>query len=253
MAFAYIRQLSGAALLMAATLHAETQVEQARASLEKWVETRQLVSKTRTDWQSDKELLEQQVALFERELKGVEEAMGKVDTSTAQVRKEREQSEAAIKLANDALGKAKGFASDFEAQIQKLVPRLPAPLQETLKPILNRLPADAANTKMAATERAQVIVGILNEVDKFNNAVTLFSEKQKNPKGEEIAVQTVHVGLGAGYFVNDAGDFAGVGTPGARGWEWSPKPEIAAAVKDVIKIYRNEGGARFVALPVSLK
>ena len=96
-------------------------------------------------------------------------------------------------------------------------------------------------------------VGILNELDKFNNAVTIFNEKRRNGKGEEVAVQCVYVGLGAGYFVNDAGDFAGVGSPGADGWKWAPTPEVASQVKEVIRIYRNEHPAAFVSLPVTIQ
>jgi hypothetical protein len=61
------------------------------------------------------------------------------------------------------------------------------------------------------------------------------------------------VGLGAGYFVNDAGDFAGIGSPGANGWEWTPKPEVASQVKEAIRIYRNEHPAALVSLPVTIK
>lgn len=231
---------------------AEAGLDEAKSTIEKWVETRQLISRTRADWQSDKDLLEQQIALFERELKSVDESMGKVDTSSAQVGKEKAEAEESIAAAVKALDAAKGFAGNLEAQIKSLVPKLPEPLQESLKPLLNRLPADAS-TKMAATERAQIVVGILNEVDKFQNSVSVFSEKRKNAASEEIAVQVVYVGLGAAYFVNNASDFAGVGAPGAKGWEWTPKPEIAGAVTDVVKIYRSEGGARFVALPVAIK
>jgi hypothetical protein len=127
------------------------------------------------------------------------------------------------------------------------------PLQDILKPSINRIPADAANTKAMATERIQVIVGILNELDKFNNAISVFSEKRKSDKGDEIACETLYVGLGTAYFVNDGGDFAGTGTPGPNGWVWTPKPEIASSVKEVVRIYRTEKPARFVPLPAVIR
>jgi len=230
-----------------------TSLNDTRSTLEKWVETRQLISKTRSDWQSDKEMLEQSIQLFERELKGVEEQMTKLSTNSSQADKERTQADAQLKAATESLDQAKQFAMGFEGQINKLAPQLPKPLQEILKPLLARLPNDAANTKMLATERAQAIVGILNELDKFNNAVTIFSEKRKNDKGEEVAVETVYVGLGAAYFVSDAGDFAGTGTPGATGWDWTVKPELASAVKEVLRTYRNERPPRFISLPATIK
>jgi septal ring factor EnvC (AmiA/AmiB activator) len=228
-------------------------LNRARSSLEQWVETRQLISKTRSDWQTDKESLEQTVQLYERELKSIEEQMSKVSTNDTQVDKERGQAEASLKTSNEGLDRAREFAATFEGKVSKVVPQLPAPLQETLKPLLARLPADPANTKMAVTERVQVLVGILNEMDKFNNAVNLFSEKRKNDQGEEVAVETVYVGLGAAYFVNDADNFAGLGTPGPNGWEWTTKAELASAVREVVRIYRNERAARFVALPATIR
>ena len=240
-------------LLPVLAIGAESPVSDARATLEKWVETRQLISKTKSDWQSDKESLEQTVALYERELKGIDDQMSKVSTNNTQVEKEMQGATVLQKQSNEALANGRQFATEFEARIQKFAPQLPVPLQDIIKPLLARLPADPANTKMLAAERVQVLVGILNELDKFNNAVNVFNEKRKNPKGEEVAVQTVYVGLGAAYFVNEAGDFAGTGAPGANGWEWGVKNEIAPSVKEVVKIYRNEGTARFVTLPANIR
>ena len=35
--------------------------------------------------------------------------------------------------------------------------------------------------------------------------------------------------------------------------EWTTKPELASPVREVIRIYRNEHSARFIALPVAIK
>jgi septal ring factor EnvC (AmiA/AmiB activator) len=242
-----------AAVFLAAPARAETPLQETRSTLEKWVETRQLISKTRSDWQADKELLEQTVALYERESRSLDEQRSKVSTNSTQVAREMAEAEALKTASLNALDDTRRFAAEFEARLKSAAGKLPAPLQEILKPLLTRMPADPANTKMLAAERLQVIVGILNELDKFNNAVNVFSEKRKNSQGEEVSVQTLYVGLGAAYFVNDTADFAGVGAPGPSGWEWTVQPGIASAVQDAVKIYRNERTVRFVALPVTLK
>ncbi|HXJ56712.1 MAG TPA: DUF3450 family protein [Verrucomicrobiae bacterium] len=253
MTFLRLRLLLFAGMAWAVSVGAETPLVEARSVLQTWVETRQSIAKTRSDWQSDKEMLEQTIQLFERELKGVEEQMSKLGTNSTQVEKERVQAETSLAASNQSLDQAKQFATDFEGKIIKLVPQLPAPLQEILKPMLARMPTNAASTKTLTTDRIQVLVLISNELDKFNNAVTIFNEKRKNVKGEEVAVETVYIGLGAAYFVNDAGDFAGMGAPGQNGWEWSTKPELATPVREVVRIYRNEHPARFVSLPVNIK
>jgi hypothetical protein len=106
---------------------------------------------------------------------------------------------------------------------------------------------------MLASERAQVLIGVLNEIDKFNNAVSIFNEKLKDQKGVEVAVQTVYLGLGGSYFANESGDFAGTGTAGQNGWEWKIRPELGSSIRDVIRIYRNEKPARFIPLPVAIR
>jgi septal ring factor EnvC (AmiA/AmiB activator) len=245
--------VAGIGFVAQAAESSSSPLAQTRSTLEQWVQTRQLISQTRADWQADKETLEQTVALYERELKAIEDQMSKVATNNTQVAKEMSEAEALQKTSNETLGDAKQFATEFEAKAKQLVPQLPGPLQDILKPLLARLPADPNNTKMLAAERMQVLVGVLNELDKFNNAVNLFSERRKNDKGEEVSVQTVYIGLGAAYFVNEAGDFAGTGTADKNGWEWTTKLEIAPTVQEVVKIYRNERAARFVTLPAAVR
>jgi hypothetical protein len=240
-------------LLVSAASAAETALTDARAALEKWVETRQQVSRVRSDWQADKETIQQTIYLFERELKNVADQMSKVSTNSVQVDKERAEAEALQKSSRESLERTREFVAGFETEITGLVPRLPVPLQDILKPLLSRLPTDAAKTKMSVAERAQVVTGILNELDKFNNGVAIFSEKRKNDKGEELAVETVYIGLGAAYFVSDAGDFAGMGTAGPSGWEWTTKAELGDPVREIIRIYKNERAARFVPLPVIVR
>jgi len=238
---------------LAVNTFAEDALTESRSTIEKWVETRQLISKTRSDWQTDNDTLEQTVALYERELKSIDEQMAKVSTNNTQVTKEMAEAETLKKSSNEARDRAAQFATEFEGKLKKLVPQMPAPLQDIVKKDMSRVPADATNTKMLAAERVQVCVAVLNELDKFNNAVNVFNEKRKNDKGEEVAVQTLYVGLGAAYFVNDTADFAGTGAPGANGWEWSNKPELAPKVQEAVKIYRNEKTAHFLTLPVAIK
>lgn len=226
-------------------------MSQTRSTLEKWVEARQLISKARSDWQTEKETLEQTVQLYEREVKSLDEQLSKVSTNSVQVQKEQAEAEGQQKSAGEALDRARTVAAGLEQELIKQVPQLPAPLQEILRPLLARIPADS-KTKATAAERMQVVVGILNELDKFNNAVSVFSERRKNPKGEDIAVETLYVGLGAAYFVNETGDFAGVGVPGPKAWEWSAKPALAAPIREAIRIYRNERPAKFIGLPAAI-
>lgn len=241
--------LSGSAPLPAA----DSPLAAARSGIEQWVQTRQLVSRTRSDWESEKEMLLQTKALFERELAGLTDQFSRVSTNSTQVDRERLAAEKDLKESNEFLEHARQLVASLEAKVRSVTALLPAPLTESMQPLLARLPEDAATTRMGVTERVQTVVSLLNEIDKFNGAVTLFSEKRKNEKGEEVAVETVYVGLGAAYFVNQTGDFAGAGRPGAKGWEWSIEPALAERVREVVRIYRGERTAHFVLFPVTIQ
>src|ERR1041385_3391051 len=115
--------ITGSVLMALAAFGDQARLSETRGTLEKWVETRQLVSKTRGDWQTDKETIEQTIALFERELKGVEEQMAKLNTNSSQVEKERVQTEVAIKSAKESLEPSEKFAAEFETQLTKFVPQ----------------------------------------------------------------------------------------------------------------------------------
>lgn len=232
---------------------AESPLNAARDSLTQWVQTQQLISRTRTEWEADREMLQQSKALFERELKSVQDEMAKQSTNSGVADAERLKLDAELKRSNEALDAARAQVATMETALRQLLPLLPEPVLAGAQQLLNRLPADPANTKAGVTERVQTVVSLLNEVDKFNNAVTVFTEKRKNAQGEEVSVETVYAGLGAAYFVNESGNFAGYGQAGDQGWVWTVDSALAPEVRELIRIYRNERTARFVPLPAAIR
>ena len=194
--------LAGLAALSSAHVRAEAPVAETRSTLEKWVETRQLISKTRSDWQTDKETLDQTIQLYERELKSIDEQLSKVSTNSTQVDKERETALTEQRELNEALDKVNTLVVGLEKKIVQLAPSFPPPLTEKIQSLLKRIPADPATSRSSGLERLQNVVGIINEVDKFNAAVTVVSEVQKDPSGAEVQVETMYVGLGQAYFVD---------------------------------------------------
>lgn len=232
---------------------AEDTLTDTRSTIEKWVETRQLISQTRADWQTDKETLDQTVALYERELKSLDDQMSNVSTNSAQVDKERSLAETQQKELNAASDKVKELVGGLEKRVKELAPSFPPPLADKVASLLKRIPEDPSSTRASALERMQNVVGIINEVDKFNAAVTVVSEIQKDPSGAEVQVETMYVGLAQAYFVDKAGDYAGIGVPEKTGWKWTPNNQLAGKIQKSIAMYKNAAPADFVSLPVEIK
>lgn len=231
----------------------EASIEAVRANLEKWVETRQLTSRLQADWRSEKEMLEQTAALYEKEVSDLNDQLTKAQTSTSQVDKERAELEAEKKELDDANTRVAEWATQCEGQIRQLAPAFPPPLATKLEPLLKRLPDDPSKTRLSPVERMQNLVGLLNEVDKFNGSIAVESELQKRPSGDEIQVQTLYLGLGQAYFVDKTGGFAGVGLPTLKGWEWKEQPGLGADILRAIAVYENTQPPAFVDLPMTVK
>jgi septal ring factor EnvC (AmiA/AmiB activator) len=230
-----------------------TRLEEVRTNIDKWVETRQLLAKTRSEWASEQETLRQSISLIEKEIKLIDERI----TQTRETASQADRDRLVLNEENERLSQAattvQKVLADLEQQTTNLAAGLPLPLQERIMPLLKRIPNQPSQTRLSISERMQSIVGVLSEVDKFNNAVSLFTELRKNSAGAEIQVKTLYVGLGVAFFADKNGDYGGVGVPGPTAWEWTPKPEFASDIARAIAIYENTETAQFVKLPVTVK
>ncbi|MCF7764533.1 MAG: DUF3450 domain-containing protein [Verrucomicrobia bacterium] len=249
----WICWLSLAAIVGMPLQAAETRLSEVRTALEKWVETRQLIGKTESDWKVNGETLRQTIQLLEQERASIREQMTTVSTNSVTVAKERVEAEISKKELTLGLDSVRELVSGFEARLRELSAAFPPPLLERIQPVLQRIPADSAQTKLSASERVQTVVTLLNEIDKFNGAITVASQVQKNPSGAEVQVDTLYLGLGQAYFVDKSGDYAGVGIPTVRGWDWEARPGLASKINQALAIYRNTRPAEFLSLPAQIR
>ena len=234
-------------------VYGQGEVSAVRTALDKWVETRQLISREKRDWAEQKEAIEQTSALYQREIERLNGEIEEAKESNSQVTKEMAEQDAeniTLKAAGEV---SESLITETESKLKALVAKLPIPLQDKIDPFVRRIPEDPEETKTPLAQRMQSIIGILNEVEKFNGSVSVFSEIRKNPSGADVSVKTLYLGLGQAYFVDTEGTFAGVGTPSASGWNWVEKTAQATAIADAIAVYENAKPAAFVNLPVSVK
>ena len=143
---------------------------------------------------------------------------------------------------------------NMEAKIRELVASFPKTLNDRIEQLVKRMPSaeKARTTRAALGERVQNIVGILQEVEKFNKQITVVTELKSLESGEMAQVKTVYIGLGQGYFVDDNAQYAGVIRPSPDGWQEEVRNDLASEIRDVVRIYENEKLAEFVPLPVEI-
>lgn len=244
------------ALLSAAPMPAEDEavdVDGARALVQKYVETRRLISREKSEWALGKELLLDRIGIVERE---IESLRAKIEEADAQI-VDADAKRAEMVAENDRLKAAtveyERAAAELEGKTRRLLPRLPPPLLERLSPLSQRLPADSEETDALLTDRYANVLGILDAVDKWNRDVTLTSEVRDLGEGTLAEVKALYVGIGAAFYTTADGTAAGSGSSSEDGWSWTRLDEAAPAIARAIAILNNEQMAGFVQLPIVIQ
>ena len=235
-----------------ATAPASATLEETRLVMGKWIETQQIVSKERNDWQQGKEILGGRLELVKKEIASLEEklAQTEVDIAKNSAKKDELQAESAqLETASAQLTEA---VTRLESDVQKLFKSLPAPLQIKLSPLQQRIPDDSATTKVSVAERFQNVLVILGGVNGANNEITINYEVHTLADGKPSEVKAIYVGLAQAYYVSASGE-AGIGRPANEGWTWEPSKAIANDILKVLEIQQGKHSPAFVPLPVKLQ
>ena len=245
-----------AGLLLGPAAIAETDrrpdLEGTRALLAKWVETRQVISREERDWQLGKEVLEERISILKRQIESLDGKIAAAKSDLGDVaRSERElsQKERSLNRASAILAKR---VEGLERSTRVLLGRLPDPLREKLSPLSQRLPTGGAAQQVSLAERYQNVIGILNEVNKFQRNVNLVNEVRDLPSGKTAEVQTVYLGLGQAWYVTRYGIHAGIGRSGPEGWVWTAADDVAPQVTELVEILENRAVPAYVAVPTTM-
>lgn len=268
LALALAAALAAAALFLLSTgaLKAETEagpgaqtrpaeaptLEKTRLVMDKWIQTQQIISKERKEWQQTKDVLQGRIDLVEKEIASLEEKIKAAQASVAEANKKREELDKENDQLKAVAAQLATGVTGMEGEVRRLGKALPDPVKTKLEPLYKRIPDDPAKTRAAVAERFQNVLGILNEVNKANNEIAVNYEVHKLASGTTAEVQAIYVGLAQAYYVSAAGE-AGICQPTLEGWKWEPAKTIARDVLTVLEILQGKQTAAFVPLPVKIQ
>jgi len=240
--------------------HVREKVDETRSVMVTWYEINDKLSKESSAWRGEKQTLEDLIEIRRTELETVRqrtaEARARTATATAKKREleaRRDELVAAAAVLRDSV-------AAFENRTRALLTRLPEPIVEKVRSISQSLPdpSDTSEDAEAAKRRTLssriiTVLGILNEVNRFQREITVVPERRTLPSGINAQVTAMYLGIGQGYFVTVQGDAAAVGTSTDMGWVWIPVDESAADIAKAIAIAQNDAPAAFVPLPVRIR
>jgi hypothetical protein len=224
-----------------------------RATLEKWVEAKQLMSKEREDWRVGQMIMGDRKDLLARETRDLNEKadadnkeIGEIDDKLAEMTATRD----GLKEATEGLSES---VADVERRVLDLLATSPTPIRDRVQPLSQRIPKTPNETKLSLSERFQNVIGILNELNKYSREITEASEVRDLADGANAEVTVLYLGLAQAYFCNTKGGVAGVGRPGPDGWVWEQQDDLVEPVAETLAVFRNEKPAKYIPLPLEIQ
>ena len=161
----------GIVITFVQAVKAEPEPAEIRGTLQEWVRIESNISREKSDWAAEKSILVDRIALLKAEESRLREqieqsksGVGEIEEKRLQLSGEREAIRAVVESIKTPLGM-------LEGSVQDLYRTFPAPLQEEVRRLAERLPEEATVTRLSVAERLQAVVGILNFADKFNSGV----------------------------------------------------------------------------------
>ena len=242
----------GAPIAAAENKTAPNTLEEIRLKMDKWIEVQQIISKERKDWQQGKEILQGRLELVKKEIATLEEKIKQSGEGVSESGKKR----AALIAENDELK-----ASDkqlveaislIEPEVRRLFLLLPEPVKAKVQPLYQRIAEDPSKARVSTAERFQNMLGILNEVNKSNNEITVNYEVHDLANGKPAEVRAIYVGLAQAYYVSVRGE-AGIGRPSSDGWKWEASTTAARDILNALEILQGKQTPAFVPLPCKIQ
>jgi hypothetical protein len=227
-------------------------LEETRIMMGKWTETQQIISRERKDWQQGKEILQGRLELVKKEISTLEDKTKQAQATIAEADKKRKDQLAEDEQLRVAGGQLAEAVAAMEAEVRRLFKVLPDPVQARLQPLYKRIPEDPNKVRVSTAERFQNVLGILNEVNKANNEISVSYEVRNLADGRPSEVKVIYVGLAQAYYVSARGE-AGIGRPTAEGWKWEPLEAISKDVLMALEVLEGKHTPVIVPLPARLQ
>jgi len=232
---------------------ASSEVERLEALTREWLALRREVGATASEWKLQKQALDDELRLLERQKQLLTAELG------TQAGETRSSEEALTAAARDKAGYEAALLAlhpellRAEADLRTWPARLPPFLLEPLRAGFAKLPApDVVADAGTVAGRLQVVLGLYSEIEPLHRGLHAGRMILTDPAGRQVEAEVLLLGLAAGYALAPDGATAAVGEPAAAGWVWAWDPDLAPTVRRLLACYRKDTPASFVTLPLEV-
>lgn len=241
---------------MAASAAGQTnvQVAQLARTIDRWVDTKHLISEEQADWKQDEVLLQDTLRLLEQERRELTEEVEALRDSAQAWSERTADSQAERDKLQQQLDEWERLIRGAEARMRDLVAFFPPPLEENLSALIVNLPQREDTFEGRVGERYLTVLGLLTEAEKFNAQWTLEADERSLPDGSGLRTTTIYWGLAGAWSIDEKGERCFFGSPQASGeWSFSEVPIEASIFRRFVDMAEgNTDEIAFVDMPIEL-
>ena len=236
--------LSQLALLIAcASLSA--QIKDTHKIIEKWIETKLIISEETSKWESEKAALTDIKDALSQEIEQLDKSLEMFQKEETTIEQERSKLTARKEDAQKSTLEIFEKLERLRSEIDSIFKILPTPLGNKMIPFREKLD----DQDLPLRKRLEIAVSILQSVHLFNRSVTM-ERIEFTLEGKSREFMVIYFGLGAAYFVNESGTIAGYGKSVDDGWEWTRMDSLAPEVSNGVDLMKNRALPSFLELPL---
>jgi hypothetical protein len=222
------------------------------ADLEKvvgrWIDTREAIAREQREWQDGKAALLREIEILDAERAALTNELASFHESATAEEKERAETLREKEELDRALKKLVPLIEAAESKALRLLPVLPPMLAASLKAAVGDMDKPAGLTP---PERLRNLLTFHAQLGAFQSSFHAGGAMIET-EGRRRQCDVLYLGMARAFAVSGDNSWAAVGTPGAGGWTWIPRPDLAAPVRQAIDIHRRERPAALVSLPLGI-
>lgn len=222
-------------------------VQEIDALTRQWTGLEHQKDELRARWRAEKPVLEQQLALLDREIMELNALLEETAAQQDDVEQRRLDLLAEQTALEEEAAAVEASLAQASLALHSLRRSLPPPLADAWTEELARLD----NPVETVSERFRRLIELLGELDDFDAKVTLNQAVMPLDDGRDHVVTQVYLGLSHGWYVTADRRFAGAGIAGPDGWVWTPVADTAPIAR-IVDILEQRVEPALVSIPLEL-